>query len=78
MPTSAILKNMVELPGGTFRMGSKDFYPEERPVREVSVASAALSVRAMVDPRRLCDRRDDLAWRQLPVAPNRTTDRERA
>jgi formylglycine-generating enzyme required for sulfatase activity len=53
MPTSAILKNMVELPGGTFRMGSKDFYPEERPVR-------------------------DLAWRQLPVAPNRTTDRERA
>jgi sulfatase modifying factor 1 len=37
MPTSAILKNMVELPGGTFRMGSKDFYPEERPVREVSV-----------------------------------------
>jgi formylglycine-generating enzyme len=37
MPTSAILKNMVELPGGTFRMGSNDFYPEERPVREVSV-----------------------------------------
>ena len=28
---------MVELPGGTFRMGSADFYPEERPVREVSV-----------------------------------------
>src|SRR3954470_1779509 len=31
------LKNMVELPGGTFRMGSDRFYPEERPVREVSV-----------------------------------------
>ena len=28
---------MVELPGGTFRMGSDRFYPEERPVREVSV-----------------------------------------
>ena len=28
---------MVELPGGTFRMGSEDFYPEEAPVREVSV-----------------------------------------
>lgn len=28
---------MVELPGGTFRMGSDGFYPEERPVREVSV-----------------------------------------
>jgi formylglycine-generating enzyme len=30
-------KNMVEIPGGTFRMGSDRFYPEERPVREVSV-----------------------------------------
>ena len=29
--------NMVELPGGTFRMGSDRFYPEEAPVREVSV-----------------------------------------
>ena len=29
------MKNMVELPGGTFRMGSERFYPEERPVREV-------------------------------------------
>jgi sulfatase modifying factor 1 len=25
------------IPGGTFRMGAEDFYPEERPVREVSV-----------------------------------------
>jgi formylglycine-generating enzyme len=31
------LKNMVELRGGAFRMGSDRFYPEERPVREVSV-----------------------------------------
>jgi formylglycine-generating enzyme required for sulfatase activity len=31
------VKDMVELPGGSFRMGSEDFYPEERPVREVSV-----------------------------------------
>jgi len=30
-------KNMVELPGGTFRMGSDRFYPEEAPVREVPV-----------------------------------------
>jgi formylglycine-generating enzyme required for sulfatase activity len=28
---------MVEIPGGTFLMGSTDFYPEERPVREVTV-----------------------------------------
>jgi sulfatase modifying factor 1 len=30
---------MVRIPGGRFRMGSGDFYPEERPVREVEVAS---------------------------------------
>jgi formylglycine-generating enzyme len=28
---------MVWVPGGTFRMGSEDFYPEERPVHEVAV-----------------------------------------
>ena len=28
---------MIWIPGGTFRMGSEDFYPEERPVHEVSV-----------------------------------------
>jgi formylglycine-generating enzyme required for sulfatase activity len=33
---------MIELPGGTFRMGSDRFYPEERPVREVSVAPFAI------------------------------------
>ena len=42
MPTSTASKNMVELPGGTFRMGSERFYPEERPVREVSVAAFAI------------------------------------
>jgi sulfatase modifying factor 1 len=30
-------KNMVELSSGRFRMGSDRFYPEERPVREVTV-----------------------------------------
>ena len=29
--------NMVWIPGGTFRMGSADFYPEERPVHDVTV-----------------------------------------
>jgi formylglycine-generating enzyme len=29
--------DMVRIAGGTFRMGSEDFYPEERPVHEVSV-----------------------------------------
>ena len=30
-------KTMVWVPGGTFAMGSHDFYPEERPVHRVSV-----------------------------------------
>lgn len=29
--------DMIWIPGGTFRMGSEDFYPEESPVHEVSV-----------------------------------------
>ena len=32
-----IRKGMVQLPGGTFRMGSERFYPEERPVHPVRV-----------------------------------------
>jgi formylglycine-generating enzyme required for sulfatase activity len=30
-------EQMVFVPGGTFRMGSEDFYPEERPVHRVAV-----------------------------------------
>ncbi len=30
-------EGMAWVPEGTFRMGSEDFYPEERPVREVAV-----------------------------------------
>ncbi|HVX33737.1 MAG TPA: formylglycine-generating enzyme family protein [Solirubrobacterales bacterium] len=36
MPDAAIA-DMVAVPGGTFRMGSESFYPEERPVRRVAV-----------------------------------------
>ena len=34
-----MLDGMVRIEGGTFRMGSDRFYPEEAPVREVSVES---------------------------------------
>jgi sulfatase modifying factor 1 len=30
-------KGMMLVPGGRFRMGSEEFYPEERPIREVEV-----------------------------------------
>jgi formylglycine-generating enzyme len=31
-------EDMVWISGGTFRMGSEEFYPEERPVHEVAVS----------------------------------------
>jgi formylglycine-generating enzyme required for sulfatase activity len=38
-PTAEADDDMVAIPGGTFLMGSNDGYPEERPAREVTVAS---------------------------------------
>jgi formylglycine-generating enzyme required for sulfatase activity len=35
-------EGMIELPAGSFRMGSADFYPEEAPVREVEIAAFAI------------------------------------
>jgi len=32
------VKGMCLVPGGSFLMGSADFYPEERPLRQVEVA----------------------------------------
>lgn len=34
--------DLVELPGGTFRMGCSDFYPEEAPARTAEVAPFAI------------------------------------
>lgn len=36
-PTVPAFRHMVWIPGGTFLMGSNDFYPEERPAHRVSV-----------------------------------------
>jgi sulfatase modifying factor 1 len=36
-PGEAPAEQMCWIPGGTFRMGSDRFYPEERPVTEVAV-----------------------------------------
>src|SRR5262245_25711439 len=35
-------REMVEIPRGRFWMGSADFYPEERPVREIEVGGFAI------------------------------------
>ncbi len=37
-----MLTEVVALPGGTYRMGSPDFYPEEAPVHDVTVAPFAI------------------------------------
>jgi len=34
-----VTKGMVEVPGGTFTMGSVDFYPEEQPLRRTAIAT---------------------------------------
>src|SRR5258708_4757296 len=36
-PEDSRIDNMVRIPGGTFRMGSNDHYPEEAPVHRVTV-----------------------------------------
>ncbi len=37
-----VLTELVELPGGSFRMGSTSFYPEEAPIHTVTVAPFAM------------------------------------
>ncbi|MFG2525843.1 formylglycine-generating enzyme family protein [Streptomyces sp. NPDC048527] len=37
VPPGSATRGMVRVPGGTFLMGSPDFFPEEQPVRPVSV-----------------------------------------
>jgi sulfatase modifying factor 1 len=37
-----VREDMIEIPAGRFRMGSADFYPEERPVRDVEVSRFAI------------------------------------
>src|SRR3954464_471869 len=37
-----MLTELVEVPGGAFRMGSTSFYPEEAPIHSVTVAAFAI------------------------------------
>ena len=37
LPLLSPTARMMRIPGGAFRMGSADFYPEERPVHDVTV-----------------------------------------
>jgi len=62
---------MVELPGGTFRMGSARFYPEEAPVREVSVEGFSIDSHpvTVAEFRRFVEATGHVTWaEQAPVA----------
>ena len=52
------------MPGGTFRMGSDGFYPEERPVREVSVEGFWIDSHAvtMAEFRRFVEATGHVTW----------------
>jgi len=59
---------MVELPGGTFRMGSDRFYLEERPVREVSVEGFAIDPHPVTleEFGRFVEATGHVTWAELP------------
>jgi formylglycine-generating enzyme len=67
------LKDMVELPGGTFRMGSDRFYPEEAPVREVEVEGFWIDrhLATVAEFRRFVKATGHVTWaEQAPAAPD--------
>lgn len=45
------VQGMVSLAGGTFQIGSGQFYPEERPVRSATVAPFAIDARPVTNER---------------------------
>jgi formylglycine-generating enzyme required for sulfatase activity len=76
--TAASLKNMVELPGGSFRMGSEQFYPEERPIREVAVGSFWIDVHpvTVAEFRRFVKDTGHMTWAEVAPRPEDYPDAE--
>jgi formylglycine-generating enzyme required for sulfatase activity len=64
-------KNMVHVPGGTFRMGSEEFYPEERPVHTVSVDAFWIDEHlvTVADYRRFVKATGYLTYAERPLDP---------
>jgi formylglycine-generating enzyme len=65
-----VAKNMVELSGGMFQMGSDRFYPEERPVHEVSVEPFAIDRHpvTVAEFRRFVKATGHVTWAERPPA----------
>ena len=62
---------MVHVPGGTFRMGSEEFYPEERPVHTVSVDDFWIDEHlvTVADYRRFVKATGYLTYAERPLDP---------
>jgi len=65
------IENMVLIPGGKFLMGSNNFYPEERPVREVTVDSFYIDKYEVtnIDYRKFTDETDYITVAERPLNP---------
>ena len=74
--SSTLLRHMVELPGGTFRMGSDRFYPEERPVREASVDGFWIDRHpvTVAEFRRFVKATGYVTWAERPPEPDAYPD----
>ena|SRR5215211_2459476 len=68
---ATLTRGMVSIPGGTFRMGSEGFYPEERPVREVGVEGYWMDRRPVTvsDFRRFVDATGYVTVAERPLDP---------
>jgi len=67
---------MLELPGGTFRMGSDRFYPEEAPAREVSVDGFWVDrhLVTVAEFRRFVKATGYVTWAERPPEPDAYPD----
>ena len=66
------LANMVSIPGGKFRMGSDKFYPEEKPVRNVTVDAFYMDKFAVTneDFKRFVDNTGYITVAERPLNPD--------
>ena len=65
---------MSLVPGGTFAMGSNDFYPEERPVHRVSVDGFWMDEHpvTVAEFRRFVKATGYVTWAERPPEPDAT------
>jgi formylglycine-generating enzyme required for sulfatase activity len=70
-PGEAPFPDMVWIPGGTFRMGSDDHYPEERPAHRVTVDGFWMDRHPITNERfaRFIDATGHVTFAEIPPDP---------